>query len=401
MSIDDYGLREVFAGSRLRRAPAAAPAPKVWPLWTLLVLTLLLMGGAVACAAWALLPVAAPAAAHTENAEPRPVAPVAEPGDDEKTTIDIFKAVSPSVVHVTNLGAPKDPFSLNTQETPRGTGTGFVWNENGFIVTNYHVVDGASKVRVVLADHSRYDSTRFWGYADKDLAVIWIDAPKEKLKPIAVGSSHDLQVGQKTYAIGNPFGLDQTLTTGIVSALGREIESVTGRPISGVIQTSAPINPGNSGGPLLDRSGRLIGVNTAILSPSGTFAGIGFAIPVDEVNRLAPQLIAHGKVVRPRMGVQLAEDEQAQRLGVTEGALILQVSPDGPAQKAGLRGVRYNEDRELVLGDVVAAVDGKAIQSGADLFSALEHHKPGDTVTVTYLRNGERMEAKVTLEVVE
>jgi S1-C subfamily serine protease len=397
MRIDDYGLRDSYAYSRLRQAPE----PNPWPRLALLGFLLCLTGGAAACAALALRPAAAEAAAHAEGAKPRPVAPVAEPGDDEKTTIDIFKAVSPSVVHVTNLGAHSDPFSLNMQETPRGTGTGFVWNENGFIVTNYHVVEGASKVRVILADHSRYDSTRFWGYADKDLAVIWINAPKDKLKPIPVGTSHDLQVGQKTYAIGNPFGLDQTLTTGVVSALGREIESANGRPIRGVIQTSAPINPGNSGGPLLDRSGRLIGVNTAILSPSGAFAGIGFAIPADEANRLVPQLIAHGKVVRPRLGVQLAEDEQARRLGMTEGALILQVSPDGPADKAGLRGTHYNEDRELVLGDVVTAIDGKPVQSGADLFSALEQHKAGDTVTVTYLRNGQQLEAKVTLEVVE
>ncbi|HVS38516.1 MAG TPA: trypsin-like peptidase domain-containing protein [Gemmataceae bacterium] len=381
------------------RRPAAARAPKQGLVLALLVGFLFVLGGAAAGAAWLLRPAKPSAAVLVQGAEPRPVAPVAEPGDDEKATIDIFKAVSPSVVHVTNLGVQSQPFRFDVQETPRGTGTGFVWNENGFIVTNYHVVEGASKVRVVLSDHSSYDSTQFWGYPDKDLAVVWIDAPKEKLKPIPVGTSHDLQVGQKTYAIGNPFGLDQTLTTGVVSALGREIESANGRPIRGVIQTSAPINPGNSGGPLLDRSGRLIGVNTAILSPSGTFAGIGFAIPVDEVNRLAPQLIAHGKIVRPRMGVQVAEDEQAHRMGAAEGALILRASPGGPADRAGLRGAHYNDDHELALGDVVTAVDGQPIRSGADLFAALEQHQAGDAATVAYLRNGQRMEAKVTLEV--
>ncbi len=397
MSMNGCGLLEARAGGG--RRPAAARAPRAWPVLTLLTLSLCLTAGAAAGAAWLLRPTTPEAAALVQGAEPRPVAPVAEPGDDEKTTIDIFKAVSPSVVHVTNLGEPSEPFRLNMHETPRGTGTGFVWNENGFIVTNFHVVEGASKVRVILADHSSYDSTQFWGCADKDLAVVWIDAPKGKLKPIPVGTSHDLQVGQKTFAIGNPFGLDQTLTTGVVSALGREIESANGRPIRGVIQTSAPINPGNSGGPLLDRSGRLIGVNTAILSPSGTFAGIGFAIPVDEVNRLAPQLIAHGKIDRPRMGVQVAEDQQAQRLGVAEGALILQASPGGPADKAGLRGAHYDDDHGLVLGDVVTAVEGKPIRSGADLLAVLERHKPGDAATVTYLRQGERLEAKVPLEV--
>src|SRR5262249_30687888 len=245
---------------------------------------------------------------------------------------------------------------------------------NGFVVTNYHVVDGASTVRVILADHSSFDSDQVWGYPDKDLAVVRINAPKEKLKPIAVGTSHDLQVGQKTFAIGNPFGLDHSLTTGIVSALGREIDSANGRPIRGVIQTSAAINPGNSGGPLLDGDGRLVGVNAAILSPSGAFAGIGFAIPVDEVNRVVPQLIAHGKVVRPRLGVHPAEDQQARQLGVTEanrGALVLQVPSGTPAQKAGLRGTTFNPGRGPVLGDIIVAVDGKPVLSGGDLYSVL------------------------------
>jgi S1-C subfamily serine protease len=252
-----------------------------------------------------------PAGGLMPGAQPRAVTARGALADDEQATIELFKAVSPSVVHVTNLAVEREPFSANAQMVPRGTGTGFVWDENGFIVTNYHVVDGASAARVILSDHSTYDSTRIWGYPDKDLAVIRIDAPKAKLKPIVVGTSRDLQVGQKTFAIGNPFGLDQTLTTGVVSALGRQIESANGRPIQGVIQTSAAINPGNSGGPLLDSAGRLIGVNTAILSPSGAFAGIGFAIPVDEVNRLVPQLISYGKVAPRQPATQPGDALQA------------------------------------------------------------------------------------------
>jgi S1-C subfamily serine protease len=265
-----------------------------WMLLVLLVVAVLL--GGFVYVLWPVWPVGG----LMPGAQPHAVTARGALADDEQTTIELFKAVSPSVVHVTNLAVQRQPFSPNAQVVPRGTGTGFIWDENGFIVTNYHVVDGASAARVILSDHSTYDSTRIWGYPDKDLAVIRIDAPKEKLKPILIGTSHDLQVGQKTYAIGNPFGLDQTLTTGIVSALGRQIESANGRPIEGVIQTSAAINPGNSGGPLLDSAGRLIGVNTAILSPSGAFAGIGFAIPVDEVNRLVPQLISYGKVAQPQ-----------------------------------------------------------------------------------------------------
>jgi S1-C subfamily serine protease len=332
------------------------------------------------------------------NAQPRAVVPRGELTGDEKDTIALFKAVSPAVVHVTNLSAQRDGFTLNVQQVPRGSGTGIVWDDNGFIVTNFHVVDGASAARIVLADHSTYETSQIWGFPDKDLAVVRIEAPKSKLKPIAVGTSGDLQVGQKTLAIGNPFGLDQTLTTGVISALGREIESANGRPIRGVIQTSAAINPGNSGGPLLDSAGRLIGINTAIVSPSGTFAGIGFAIPVDEVNRVVPQLIAHGKVTRPRLGVQLAEDQQARRLGVTEGALLLQVVPGGPAQKAGLHGTGHDEDGNLVPGDVVVAFDGKPIHSGHDLYAALDARKPGDTVALTIVRGGQRQEVRATLE---
>jgi S1-C subfamily serine protease len=335
------------------------------------------------------------------DASPRRVASRGELDWDERGTVDLFKSVSPSVVHVTNLAVRRDRVTFDVQEVPRGTGTGFVWDDNGFIVTNYHVVDGAGTVRVVLADQSSYDSTQIWGFPDKDLAVVRIEAPKSKLKPIVVGTSQDLQVGQKALAIGNPFGLDHSLTTGVISALGREIESANGRVIRGVIQTSAPINPGNSGGPLLDSAGRLIGVNTAILSPSGTFAGIGFAIPVDEVNRVVPQLIAHGKVMRPRLGVQVAEDQLARRMGMTDGALILQVVPNGPARKADLHGTGVEEDGSRVLGDLIVAVDGKPVRSANDLYAALEDYKPGDTVTVTYTRNGQRHDAKATLDVSE
>ena len=228
------------------------------------------------------------------SVQPRAVTARGELDTDENATIVVFKAAAPSVVHVTNLAVQRSPYSPNGETVATGSGTGFIWDDNGFIVTNHHVVDGASKARVVLADHSTYDSSQIWSFPDKDLAVIRIDAPKWKLKPIVIGSSHDLQVGQKTIAIGNPFGLDQTLTTGVVSALDREIEAKNGKAMPGMIQTSAAINPGNSGGPLLDSAGRLIGVNTAIVSPSGTFAGIGFAIPVDEVNRVVPQLIDYG-----------------------------------------------------------------------------------------------------------
>jgi S1-C subfamily serine protease len=338
-------------------------------------------------------------ASNSADAQPRDPTPRGDLMEIEKTTINLYKRVAPSVVHITSLAAQRDYFSMNVQQVPKGTGSGFIWSKEGHVVTNYHVIEGAAGAEVVLADHSSWKAGLVGAYPDKDVAVLKISAPADRLHPIEVGTSHDLQVGQSVFAIGNPFGLDQTLTTGIISALNREIESVTERPIRGVIQTDAAINPGNSGGPLLDSSGRLIGVNTAIYSPSGSSAGIGFAIPVDEVNSVAAQLIAQGKVSRPDLGVNVATDQMAQEIGV-KGALVLTVLSDGPAARAGIQPTRRDRNRRLVLGDVIVGIDGKPIQSRKDLFTTLEGYKVGDTIKVQLVRNGEKLEVPVTLDAV-
>lgn len=330
------------------------------------------------------------------QAAPRAIAPRGKLTDFENDNIAIYEKTSPSLVQVVNLtDQPGNWFSADTQEVPKGIGSGFVWDEDGHIVTNYHVVRGADGAQVTLSDYSTYHAKQIWAFPDQDIAVLWIDAPRSKLHPILVGSSQDLKVGQLTYALGYPFALDKTMTTGIVSALGRTIESVNGKPMKGIIQTNAAINPGNSGGPLLDSGGRLIGMNAAIISPSGTFAGIGFAIPVDEINRIVPQLIKHGKVIRPSLGVQLATKEVARRLGVDQGALIAKVQ--GPAQRAGLLGIRRDTAGHVRLGDVIVACAGQGVESSTDLNSALEKYKSGDTVTLTIIRDGEQQDVKVTL----
>jgi S1-C subfamily serine protease len=356
---------------------------------------ILLLAALIGFAVWRFWPVAGNGL--NPAAEPQPVAPRGSLSEVERQNIEVYQQMAPSVVHVTNLVEGRG-FSLNLQEIPQGTGSGFIWDEDGHIVTNYHVVKGATAARVLLADQSSYEAKNVWAYPDKDIAVIWIQAPKSKLHRILVGSSHDLKVGQVTYAIGNPFGLDQTMTTGIVSALDREIQSATGRPIRGLIQTSAPINPGNSGGPLLDSGGRLIGMTTAIVSPSGAFAGIGFAIPVDEINQVVPQLIQHGKVIRPILGIQVAKDQVAEQLGIEEGVLILRVVPNGPAAEAGLRGTSQDRSGHIQLGDVIVAIDGKPVKNSNDLYNLMEQHKVGDAVTVTVLRDGERQDFKVTVQ---
>jgi S1-C subfamily serine protease len=313
---------------------------------------------------------------------------------EEKATIELFSRSSPSVVYVTSLARARSFFDV--MEVPQGAGSGFIWDADGHVVTNFHVVANSSNVRVTLDDQSTYPARVVGVAPDKDLAVLHVSAPQEKLRPILVGTSRGLQVGQRVFAIGNPFGLDRTLTTGIVSALGRSIQSMTNRKIGDVIQTDAAINPGNSGGPLLDSAGRLIGVNTQIASPSGGSAGIGFAIPVDTVNEVVPQVIQHGRVIRPQLGVLLADARVAARLGL-DGVLILSVNEGSGAEKAGLRGTRRDENGDLLLGDVIQAVEGRKVSTYDDLATALEKKKPGESVRLTVQRSGRPLEADVPL----
>ena len=251
------------------------------------------------------------------DARPRVVTARGDLALDEQATIDLFRSASPSVVYITSIAFRRNLFSLNVYEIPQGTGSGFIWDDQGRIVTNYHVISDANRIEVTLADRSTWKGVLVGAAPDRDIAVLKISAPSSKLQPITIGDSTDLQVGQKVFAIGNPFGLDQTLTTGIVSALGREITSRTGRTIHDVIQTDAAINPGNSGGPLLDSAGRLIGVNTAIYSPSGASAGVGFAVPISEVNKVVPEIIRKGRVIRPGLGVSLANKTLTRDLGLS------------------------------------------------------------------------------------
>ncbi len=334
------------------------------------------------------------------KATPRAVAPRGDLLPEEKLTITLFKQASPTVVNITSLGIERDMFTLNQYQIPQGTGSGFIWDNTGNVITNFHVIQNADAAQVTLADQSTYKARVVGVAPDKDLAVLRIDAPIAKLQAIPLGTSKDLQVGQSVFAIGNPFGLDQTLTTGIISALNREIESVTRRPIQGVIQSDAAINPGNSGGPLLDSAGRLIGVNTAIYSPSGVSAGIGFAIPVDTVNRIVTELIRAGKVTRPGLGVQVADEQIAQRLNVT-GVLIVDVARGSAAAKAGFQPTRRENNGRVRLGDVITAIDGKKIESPNDLFLALEKYKVGEFVNVSVLRNDRTVQIKIALEAVQ
>ncbi len=334
------------------------------------------------------------------KAASRAIAPRGELASEEKATISLFRQASPAVVNVTNIAIEQDFFSLNQYQIPQGTGSGFIWDTSGNIITNFHVIQNAAAAQVTLADQSNWKARVVGVAPDKDLAVLRIDAPANRLHPIPIGASKDLQVGQSVFAIGNPFGLDQTLTTGVISALNREIESLTRRPIQGVIQSDAAINPGNSGGPLLDSAGRLIGVNTAIYSPSGVSAGIGFAIPVDTVNRIVPELIRNGKLIRPGLGIQIADEQIADRLGVN-GVLILDVARGSGAAKAGLRPTRRDRNGRIQLGDVITAVDGKKVESPNDLYLALEKYKVGEAVNLALMRDGKPAQAKVALDAIQ
>ena len=337
------------------------------------------------------------ALAQPPAAPARPVAPRGPLLAEETNHIAIFKAVSPSVVPITTLEVGRDVFSADLTQQPRGTGSGFVWDEHGHIVTNFHVIQAGNAARVTLADQSSYAADLIGAFPDRDLAVLRIDAPPSKLPPIPLGRSRDLQVGQQVYAIGNPFGLDRTLTRGIVSALDREIESVTRRRIRGAIQTDAAINPGNSGGPLLDSAGRLIGVNTAIFSTSGANAGIGFAIPVDEVNRIVPRLIRDGRLLRPALGITAAPEGLAQALQLPGGVPIARVVPGGPASKAGLKAFARGGDGRLMQGDVITAVAGEPVADFDDLLAQLERYQPGERISLTLWRAGRSRQQAVEL----
>lgn len=334
------------------------------------------------------------------KAQPRTVAARGDLAQDEKTTVELFRQSAPSVVYITTSKVYRDLFDFDVAEVAQGSGSGFIWDEGGHIVTNYHVIQGANMARVTLADQTTWEAQVVGTAPDKDLAVLRIEPPQNALKPILLGTSHDLLVGQKVFAIGNPFGLDQTLTTGIISGLGRQIESATKRPIRDVIQTDAAINPGNSGGPLLDSSGRLIGINTAIYSPSGANAGVGFAVPVDTVNRIVPQLIRYGKVKRAGLGVSIVQDHVTRSFGY-EGVLIWTVAPGSAAAKAGLRPTLRDARGNVRFGDILVAIDGVEVKKSNDLFAILDERNVGDRVSLKVLRGKETIEVEVALQEVE
>jgi S1-C subfamily serine protease len=334
------------------------------------------------------------------QATPRLVTPRGDLAADEQSTIELFENARGSVVFITTRALVRDFWTRNVFSVPRGTGSGFIWDDAGHIVTNWHVVENASEAMVKLADGRDYRATLVGASPAHDLAVLRVGIGFGRPLPVPLGSSGDLKVGQKVFAIGNPFGLDWTLTTGIVSALDRSLDDGRGATIEHLIQTDAAINPGNSGGPLLDSAGRLIGVNTAIYSPSGVSAGIGFAVPVDTVNRVVPELIRTGKYLRPALGIEVDEglNQRLSELMKVRGVVILRVTPGSAAANAGLRGATQTRDGGIVAGDIIVAIDGQPVEEVGKLLSRLDDFRVGDTVTVSVLREGERVDIKVTLQ---
>jgi S1-C subfamily serine protease len=314
---------------------------------------------------------------------------------DERRRIQVFRQSSASVVYITSIALRRSSFSMDLFQIPQGTGSGFVWDTRGHIVTNYHVIEGGNTFVVALADQSEWEAEVIGVAPDKDLAVLKIDVPADRLLPMELGNSSGLMVGQTVMAVGNPFGLDHSLSVGVVSALGRELSSPGGRTIRGVIQTDAAINPGNSGGPLLDSRGRLVGVNTAIISPTGASAGIGFSVPVDTVRRLVPQLIRYGKPIRPGIGVTIWPDHMARRYGF-EGIVITKVHKGWPADRSGIEPLREVR-RNKVVGDEIIAVNGKTVVTADDLLVAFEQSGAGQEVVLTLKNQGKERDVSLRL----
>lgn len=326
---------------------------------------------------------------------------VSELSPEEMATVNLFLENSPSVVNISNIATARNRMTMDVLKIPQGTGSGFVWDGKGHVVTNWHVVKGASEVQVALVDQSMYKAKLVGADPDKDIAVLQLDCPADKaasLKPVTLGASGGLFVGQKVYALGNPFGLDHTLTQGIISGLNRELDTGYRGPIRDVIQTDAAINPGNSGGVLLDSKGRLIGINTAIADPTGKglSSGVGFAIPIDTVRPLVGQILTYGRVIRPVIGITIAPPQTLRQLGI-EGILVVEVPPGGPAYKAGMKPTTRDEYGRIQLGDVIQKVNGQPITKQQDLFRLLDECKIGDTVKMEVLRDGKPKTLSVTL----
>ncbi|APO77769.1 peptidase PDZ domain-containing protein (plasmid) [Rhizobium etli 8C-3] len=329
--------------------------------------------------------------------EPRPVLARGSLGEEEQATISLFESRKSSVVFITTLQEQTNPWTGDPMQVRSGTGSGFVWDEKGHIVTNNHVVAGAGGALVNVADGRSFQARLVGTDPEHDLAVLRIETLIGRPPALALGTSHDLKVGQKVFAIGNPFGLDWTLTTGIVSALNRQLPTEDGATITGLIQTDAAINPGNSGGPLLDSAGRLIGVNTAIFSPSGASAGIGFAVPVDTVNRVVPQLISKGRYTPPTIGVIVDEEVNkalSQTFGI-EGVFVLDVERDSPAEQAGIRPARLSRSQGFIAGDIIISLNTVRVRTPAEYVALLDEVAPGGAVTLG-LRRGSS-ETQVTI----
>jgi len=317
----------------------------------------------------------------------------------ERNTISVFKNSVDSVVNVSNLQiARRGFFDMDPTEVPAGAGSGFVWDDQGHIVTNYHVIQGGDRFVINYHNDSKqYEATVVGAEPRKDIAVLKVQNPPSGKRSLPIGSSNLLQVGQKALAIGNPFGLDHTLTDGIISALERKIQGIGGVKIHGMIQTDCSINPGNSGGPLLDSSGKLVGMNTMIYSASGSSAGVGFAVPVDTIKRIVPDLIRFGKVNRPGLGIALLEDVYKGYFDVKKGLVIKYVDPKSPAGKLGLKGMTRDPRGRYYLGDILLKLDGKEVNTYDDIYNLLENYKIGQEVTITYLREKKNIQTKITL----
>lgn len=323
----------------------------------------------------------------------------------EKNNIKIYNRVVPSVVNVSTFQKERT-WEYGMVEVPRGAGSGIVWDSDGHIITNFHVVANALRRRrrgamvtvSFFMNKAQYEAEYVGGAPNKDIAVIKLKKRPPRLIPIQLGTSFGLQVGQAAIAIGNPFGLDHTMTSGIISATGRQFRSIGGANIRNAIQTDADINPGNSGGPLVDTSGKLIGMNTMIVSRSGSSAGLGFAIPVDTIKRIVTEIIRYGEVKRPGLGITLVPNHIKGQFEIKKGIVVGSVQRGGPAEVAGIRGMKQDGWGRIYLGDVITKIDNREVNSFDDVYHVLENYKIGQKVSITYIRNGKQRTARLRLK---